>query len=152
QFKLVNDTCGHDAGDRMLQWVSATIRETLRENDVAARLGADEFVMFFDGHSHRRTLRIIQEMQHRLREFRFGWRDKTFSTEASFGLVQASPDLPTAQDLIGAASRACSIAKEQGKNHVHTYRRDNAEAIRHHDAMNWVASIKRNLQRERVRL
>jgi diguanylate cyclase (GGDEF)-like protein len=152
QFKLVNDTCGHDAGDRMLQWVAATIRETLRENDIAARLGSDEFVILFDGYSQRRAIRAIRELAHRMREFRFGWLDKTFTVVASFGLVTESAGLASVEDLLGAAGHTCALAKERGRDHVQTYERDDVETTRHRDAMSWVASIKRNLQHERVRL
>jgi diguanylate cyclase (GGDEF)-like protein len=124
QFKLVN-SCGHDGADRMLQWIAAMIRETLRGSDFAARLGRDEFVMLFEGPSPQRALDAVESLQNRLREFRFSWGDKTFSIVASFGV--ASPGgFESAEDLLSAADHACAVAKERGRDHVQLYERDEA--------------------------
>ncbi|MGE5784916.1 MAG: putative bifunctional diguanylate cyclase/phosphodiesterase, partial [Myxococcales bacterium] len=150
RFKLVNDTCGNDAGDRMLQWVAAMVRETLGKNDIAARVGGDEFVILFDASSDEHVSSAARELMWRLREFRFCWGEKSFTVTASLGLVSRANDFDTAEEMLGAAERTCSLAKERGRNNIQIYERDDSETSRRHGAMNWVASIKNHLQHNRV--
>jgi diguanylate cyclase (GGDEF)-like protein len=149
QFKLVNRTCGYDGGDRMLQWVAAMIRETLRENDFAARIGRDEFVMLFEGTSSDHARKAVDSLQRQLGEFRFSWGDKTFSIVASFGIAFPA-GFESAEALLSAAEHACVAAKECSGDHVQVYQRGDAATARRHGAVNWVASIKKNLQHNGV--
>jgi diguanylate cyclase (GGDEF)-like protein/PAS domain S-box-containing protein len=150
RFNLVNDTCGHDAGDRLLQWVAAMLREALGQNDSAARTGGDEFAVLFENTTEERALSVAQELLRRFREFRFCWGDKSFTVTASVGLVLPGNEFDSPEDMLGAAERICGLAKERGRNNLQVYERDDAETARRRGAMNWVANIKSHLQHNRV--
>jgi EAL domain-containing protein (putative c-di-GMP-specific phosphodiesterase class I) len=126
------------------------LREVLGENDSAARTGGDEFAVLFDVTSEEHALSVANELLVRLREFRFCWGDKSFALTASVGLVLPGNDFDSPEDVLGAAERTCSLAKDRGRNNLQVYQCDDAETARRHGAMNWVARIKSHLQHNRV--
>jgi diguanylate cyclase (GGDEF)-like protein/PAS domain S-box-containing protein len=152
QFKLVNDTCGHLAGDELLCRVAALIQESVRDTDLVARLGGDELgVLFFNctlAEAEQRTA----ELHRALQQLRFTWRDKTFAVGASLGLVPITAELRTVAHLLSAADHACYAAKDKGRNRVQVYREDDATFVRRHGEMSWVARIQQTLEEDRFRL
>ncbi|MFA7387815.1 MAG: diguanylate cyclase, partial [Thiohalobacteraceae bacterium] len=145
QFKVVNDTCGHAAGDRLLQQLTAHLRERLHKSDLLARLGGDEFGLLLTYCSLGRALEIVQELRDVVNAFRFEWAGKTFQIGVSIGVVELSPAIGTAAEALAAADMACYAAKDDGRNRVHVYRPDDAELSRRRDEMRMVSAVQRAL-------
>jgi len=152
QFKVVNDTCGHLAGDELLCRVTTLLQESMRDTDLVARLGGDEFGVLLTRCSLADAERRAGEFHSALQEFRFTWRDKTFTVGASIGVVPITPEFRTVAHLLSAADHACYAAKDKGRNRVQTYQEDDATFVRRHGEMNWVVRIQQTLERDRFRL
>lgn len=146
QFKVINDTCGHDAGDELLRQLSIVLREPIRDIDTLARLGGDEFgVLLLHcslGHAKEAAERLLKA----IKDFRYVWRDKTFSIGASIGLVMLSERNQTTSDVMRISDMACYAAKDKGRNRIHVYHADDAELLQRHGEMEWVARINKALE------
>ncbi|HEX9942658.1 MAG TPA: EAL domain-containing protein [Thermoanaerobaculia bacterium] len=152
QFKLVNDTCGHLAGDELLCRVTALLQDSMSDTDLVARLGGDEFAVLLSRCPLEKAERQVAEFHHALQQFRFTWRDKTFAVGASIGLVPITREFRTVAHLLSAADHACYAAKEKGRNRIQIYQEDDATFIRRHGEMNWVVRIQQTLEQDRFRL
>jgi diguanylate cyclase (GGDEF)-like protein/PAS domain S-box-containing protein len=152
QFKLVNDTCGHLAGDELLCRITALLQDSMRDTDLVARLGGDEFGVLLTRTTLERAERLVAEFHRALQQFRFNWRDKTFAVGASIGLVPITREFRTVAHLLSAADHACYAAKEKGRNRIQVYQEDDATFVRRHGEMNWVVRIQQTLEQNRFRL
>jgi diguanylate cyclase (GGDEF)-like protein len=152
RFRLVNMTCGHDAGDDLLQWVATRLYEIVGQNDAAGRIGADEFVLLLQNRDLLDAEQVVRKLQRTLHEFRFGWQNKTFTVEASMGLVPFGAEFHRAADVLGAADQACRMAKDSGRSRLQIYLAEDQEMARSRRAMHWVASIQRHLSEGRLQL
>jgi len=152
QFKLVNETCGHTAGDDLLEWVAARLREAVGEDDVAARLGGDEFAILLRGRSLDQAARFAARLQELLGEFVFSWEDKSFAVSACVGVAPVSAEFAGAGDLLAAVDHACYMAKDSGRGSIQVWERGDAEVARRVEEMAWVARINQKLQGGEVRL
>ncbi|WP_235880145.1 putative bifunctional diguanylate cyclase/phosphodiesterase [Polyangium aurulentum] len=152
RFRLVNTTCGHDAGDDLLQWVATRLHEIMGSDDAAGRIGGDEFVVLLAGRDTLEAEQIVRQLQRKLHEFRFGWQKKTFPVEASMGLVPFGAEFLRAAEVLAAADQACRLAKDSGRGRLQIYMNDDQEMARSRRAMQWVASIQRHLADGRLRL
>jgi diguanylate cyclase (GGDEF)-like protein/PAS domain S-box-containing protein len=138
QFKLVNDICGHAAGDQLLKQVGALLRSLVRVQDVVARLGGDEFGVILGHCSLEQALHIGQNMCKHMEEFRFLHDGRRFQVGASIGLVPVDRRWPDAGAVLQAADTSCYSAKDAGRNRVHVwFESDHVTALRHRD-MDWV--------------
>lgn len=152
QFKIVNDTCGHAAGDELLRQVAELLSRHVRGHDVLARLGGDEFgVLLFDC-PQQPAQRIAEEIRQAVRDYRFAWNDKVYAIGVSIGLVVVNRDSESVERVLSAADTACYAAKDGGRNQVHLYRSDQGEAARRHGEMRWVSRIHQALADGRFRL
>jgi diguanylate cyclase (GGDEF)-like protein/PAS domain S-box-containing protein len=152
QFKLVNDTCGHAAGDQMLCQIAAIMHRHMREADTLARLGGDEFGVLLENCPADKGRQIAETILEGLRGFRFVWSDKTFLVGASIGLVEVAGEDLNATHLLAAADTACYTAKDEGRNRVQVFNAADSETIRRSGEMNWVAHINRAFDEDRFRL
>ncbi len=152
RFRLVNTTCGHDAGDDLLQWVATRLYEIVGQNDAAGRIGGDEFVLMLHGRDLLDAEQVVRKLQRTLHEFRFGWQNKTFPVEASMGLVPFGDEFVRSQDVLGAADQACRMAKDSGRSRLQIYLAEDQEMARSRRAMQWVASIQTHLAEGRLQL
>jgi diguanylate cyclase (GGDEF)-like protein/PAS domain S-box-containing protein len=152
QFKLVNDTCGHLAGDELLCRVTALLQDSMRDTDLVARLGGDEFAVLLSRCTLADAERRVDEFHQHLQQFRFTWRDKTFTVGASIGIVPITRAFRTVAHLLSAADHACYAAKDKGRNRIQVYQEDDATFVRRHGEMNWVVRIQRTLEEDRFRL
>ena len=152
QFKLVNDTCGHLAGDELLCRVTGLLQDSMHDTDVVARLGGDEFAVLLTRCTLAQAEAQVSEFHRALQHFRFAWRDKAFAVGASIGLVPITREFKTVAHLLSAADHACFAAKEKGRNRVQVYQEDDATFIRRHGEMNWVVRIQQTLEQNRFRL
>ena len=152
QFKVVNDTCGHVAGDDLLRQISALLRTKLRARDTLARLGGDEFGVLLDHCPVAEAKRVADSLRELLRAFRFGWQDKSFTIGVSIGLVPLAAAGETLSSVFSAADAACYAAKETGRNRVHLYQADDRMLAQRDGEMRWIPRIEQALSEGRFRL
>ena len=145
QFKVVNDTCGHVAGDDLLRQISALLRTKLRARDTLARLGGDEFGVLLDHCPIAEAKRIADTLRELLRAFRFGWQDKSFTIGVSIGLVPLAEAGETLSSVFSAADAACYAAKDTGRNRVHIYQADDRMLAQRDGEMRWIPRIEQAL-------
>ena len=151
-FKVVNDTCGHSAGDELLKQLTIKLRMELREADTLARLGGDEFGVLFDGCSIENAREPADTIRKLVEEFRFSQDDKVFRIGASIGLAAINEDSGSLSDVLSAADSACYIAKEQGRNRIHVYQANDEALVERSGQMQWVQRLQDVLEQNRFRL
>jgi len=152
QFKVVNDTCGHAAGDELLHQISVLLQEKMRHRDTLARLGGDEFGMLLEHCPLDQALRIANELREVVQDFRFVWQDRTFSVGASIGVVALTAATESLASALNAADAACYVAKEKGRNRVHVHEPDDAELAARDAQMQWVSRLTQALDEDRFAL
>ena len=151
QFKVVNDTCGHQAGDRLLRDITGLLRSRVRAADTIARLGGDEFGVLLEGCTLEQATRIAEGIRQAIRDYRFTWGSTTLSIGASVGMVQIKADTESVASLMSAADIACYAAKDEGRNRIHLYESDGISHPRHRE-MHWVARVTRAAEDNRLEL
>jgi len=152
QFKIVNDTCGHVAGDELLRQVSQLLSSHLKEGETLARLGGDEFGVLMTDSNAQESLFVANKIRHSVSNFRFGWGEKSFSIGVSIGLSQIQADSASVEQLLSAADSACYAAKDNGRNQVHVYQAGSSEASSRQNEMQWFTIIQSALEDDRFRL
>lgn len=152
QFKLINDSCGHAAGDRLLQQLAAVLRPELREGDVLARLGGDEFGVLLVNCPLAQAVNIAEGLRVRLQHFSFQWGGRRFTVGASIGVVPVTAQSGDVAAVLVAADAACYVAKEAGRNRVHISLPDDKHVLRHRDDIRWVGRIREALEEDRFQL
>ena len=150
-FKVVNDTCGHAAGDELLRQLPALIEGVLRKRGAIARLGGDEFAVLLANTPLPAAGAIAGELRDAIHGFRFSWRERAFGIGACLGVVAIAGARGTAAAL-AAADAACYIAKERGGGQVHVSCPNDIALQRRRSELRWVARIKRALEEDRFRL
>jgi diguanylate cyclase (GGDEF)-like protein len=148
QFKVINDTCGHAAGDLLLRQVTARLRHVVRQSDELARLGGDEFGVLLRDCPLGPALRVAESLREAIRNFRFRWTDRSFALSASLGLVHFAAG-ETAADTLSAADAACYIAKDKGRNRIHVHDRADADTARRRGELDWASRIDGALNEDR---
>src|SRR6267378_3184430 len=152
QFKIVNNTCGHSAGDQLLRQLAHLLQTTLRKDDLLARLGGDEFgVLLFDC-DEEQACQVAEKLRETVAGFRFFWDSRIFTVGASIGVVPIGGDSIPLATVLSAADAACYAAKDSGRNQVQVYRPENEELRRRRTEMSWVNRITRALDDGRFRL
>ncbi len=146
QFKLVNDTSGHQAGDELLRQLAASMRRALRGSDVVARLGGDEFGILLTDCDASLGAQLGEKLRRMISDFRFSWEGRMYQVGASIGLVEMDQDWPDTAHLMSAADAACYAAKDAGRNTVRLYRRGDEEVERRRGEMQWVGRLTRAMQ------
>ncbi|HEX7053307.1 MAG TPA: EAL domain-containing protein [Burkholderiales bacterium] len=149
QFKIVNDTAGHAAGDQLLRQVSALLRQQVREGDTIARLGGDEFGVLLDNCPLQDAIRIADDLRRCIADFRFVSEGGSFSVGVSIGVVQVSDGMLNLTDVLSAADAACYTAKDKGRNRVQLYRPHDSEVSLRRGEMEWVPRVRKALQEGR---
>jgi len=152
QFKVVNDTCGHAAGDDLLRQIAALMRTKLRAQDTLARLGGDEFGVLLEHCSTNEARRIANGLRELLHGFRFSWAEKSFNIGVSIGLVPITHPGDTLAGIFSAADSSCYAAKEMGRNRVHVYQAGDTVLAQRDGEMRWMPRIQQALSEDRFRL
>ena len=152
QFKIINDTCGHVAGDELLRQLAILFRSHVREGDTLARLGGDEFGILLEDCPRERALRVAEEIRFAISGFRFAWKDKPFGIGVSIGLVLFGAEYASMDEALSKADMACYAAKDRGRNRVHIYSEGDQEIARRYNDMQWAARIKLGLEEGRFLL
>ncbi len=141
QFKIVNDTVGHAAGDALLKEFSGVLHGRLRTRDTLSRVGGDEFALLLENCQLEAGVQIAESLLAILAEFRFQWEEKEFQIGASLGVVPVTADSDTALQVLSHADLACYTAKELGRNRIYVYRSDDRELTRMEHEMSLVSKL-----------
>ncbi len=152
QFKVVNDTCGHVAGDQLLQQVGTILIQNVRAADVVARLGGDEFGILLDKCSLENARRVMDLIRQAVQDFRFVWQDKTFGVSVSVGVVEIDDRICNLADALGAADAACYAAKERGRNRIYLYQADDQQLSEQRSQQQWIGRIQQALDENQFQL
>ncbi len=152
QFKLVNDTAGHRAGDELLRQLAAVLEAKTRKRDTLARLGGDEFGVLLEHCAPEQALRIARGLVQAVQEFDFVWETKRFTVGVSIGLVSIPEGGETLPEVLSAADRACYAAKDKGRNRVHVYAASDEELVQRKGEMQWIPRLHQALVQNRFRL
>lgn len=152
QFKVVNDTCGHIAGDELLRQLTHILHANVRDSDVLARLGGDEFGLIIKGCSLNKAQEITSVLLNAIRDFRFVWEGKRFDIGASMGLVMIHEDIGSIHEVMSAADSACYMAKDKGRNRIFCHSQDDHELLNRQGEMQWVHQIHDAFENRRFRL
>lgn len=150
QFKVVNDTCGHVAGDELLRRLAERLQAQVRKRDTVARLGGDEFGVLLEDCPPEKAWQLVSKLHECINEFQFIWNEQSFHVGASIGLVPISSSETTLDELLAAADRACYVAKDEGRNRIHLYRSDDVAVATRHGEIRWVSRIQRALDEDRL--
>jgi len=146
QFKIVNDTSGHVAGDELLKQISKILSCHIRSDDTLARLGGDEFGVLLRGCDASHAQRVAETLCEEVREYRFVWHNKPFSVSLSVGMVVISNAYNSTSELLSHADLACYAAKDRGRNNVQLYQSDDSEMQQRQADMQWTSRIQDALQ------
>lgn len=141
QFKIINDTCGHAAGDGLIRKIAWLIKDQLRGSDVLARLGGDEFGALLRDLRCEDAVALAEGIRRRIAELRFDWRGRIFAVNASIGVIVIDNTLATVGDALSAADQACYVAKDGGRNRVQLYRPDDQQVQLRRGEMRWVERL-----------
>lgn len=151
QFKIVNDTCGHIAGDELLRQLSALINAKVRQNDTLARLGGDEFGVLLTNCPVDRATKIAEVLRQTISDFQFDWQGKRFEIGVSIGVTTIDANSENATEVLSFADAACYVAKDKGRNRIQLYS-GGEEFILKLREMNWVSRINLAIEEQRFRL
>ena len=152
QFKIVNDTCGHMAGDDLLRQLTSLLSERLRKTDTIARLGGDEFGILLKNCPLAVAIKVGEALRKSVEEFYFSWEGRSFSLGASIGVVPVLQDSGGLTEALSTADMACLVAKQEGRNRVHVVDTEDRLIVRHRGEMEWVGRIKEALDHDRFQL
>jgi diguanylate cyclase (GGDEF)-like protein len=152
QFKVVNDTSGHQAGDELLRQLAVRMRQALRGSDIVARLGGDEFGVLLAHCDAVRGEALGEKLRHVIEDHRFTWEGRMYQVGASIGLVEIDPHWPDTAHLMCAADAACYAAKDAGRNKLRLYRRGDEDVTRRRGEMEWVGRLTQAMEEDRLLL
>jgi len=150
QFKVVNDTFGHTAGDELLRKITGIVQANVRSTDIVARLGGDEFGILLERCDQARAMQIAEALRLAVEEFRFEWQEAFTNVRCSIGVVMINDESPSVASVMSYADVACYSAKDMGRNQVHLYQDSDASA--RHEEMKWVSRITSAVEEDRLEL
>ena len=152
QFKIVNDSCGHNAGDALLGQLGALLKSKIRWRDTLARLGGDEFGVLLESCSLDEAMQSAESLRIAISEYKFMWDERSFRLGVSIGVVPISADNEDVAALLSAADSACAAAKEAGRNRIHSFQENDIDLMRRRREMQWAARINNALEENRFEL
>jgi diguanylate cyclase (GGDEF)-like protein/PAS domain S-box-containing protein len=152
QFKIVNDSCGHSAGDALLSQLGALLKSKIRWRDTLARLGGDEFGLLLESCNIDEAMRTADSLREAIREHKFTWDERSFALGVSIGVVPITAESEDVAALLSAADSACQAAKEAGRNRIYSYQENDIDLMRRRREMQWAARINNALEENRFEL
>ncbi len=152
QFKIVNDSCGHSAGDALLGQLGTLLKAKIRWRDTLARLGGDEFGVLLESCTLDEAMQTAESLRMAISEYKFMWDDRSFRLGVSIGVVPISADNEDVAALLSAADSACAAAKEAGRNRIHSFQENDIDLMRRRREMQWAARINNALEENRFEL
>ncbi len=152
RFKVVNETCGAIAGDELLRQVSQFIKSLTQRQDIAARLGSDEFAIILRDCTLENSLLVAKRLQDAVQNHQFIWQKNLFPITLSIGVVPLTTADMDAHDIFAAADDACYIAKEEGGNRISVFQTSDEKYVQRRGQMAWIAMINEAFESDRFRL
>lgn len=153
QFKIINDTAGHVAGDEMIRQLAGMLKKHIRESDTLARLGGDEFGVLLENCPDTYAKNIAKDILNMITDFRFYWEDRVYHVGASIGFVEINQqNVVSVNEILSAADVACYTAKDKGGNRIKVYRKFDYEMTKRYGEMQWVSTINHALEENWFRL
>jgi diguanylate cyclase (GGDEF)-like protein/PAS domain S-box-containing protein len=152
RFKLVNDSCGHIAGDNLLREIAALLKQRIRDSDTVARVGGDEFAMLLAGCPLDKARQIADDVCTSVAAHQFAWQDRTFNVGVSIGLVEVGKDSGSAESVLSSADSACYVAKQQGRSRIHVYSTRDEVLARERGEIQWLQRLQRALKENEFEL
>jgi diguanylate cyclase (GGDEF)-like protein/PAS domain S-box-containing protein len=152
RFKVINDSAGHSAGDELLRRVATTLRFYLRKSDLISRLGGDEFAIFMVNTSEANAIKAASGLLKAIHEICFAWGSKSYTVEASIGLINSPSNTSDYEYLYHAADTACYAAKHEGRNRIHTVKIDDVSLSRSRAETEWARKINDALEQDLFQL
>jgi diguanylate cyclase (GGDEF)-like protein len=152
QFKIVNDSCGHSAGDALLGQLGALLKSKIRWRDTLARLGGDEFGVLLESCSLEEAMNSAETLRVTIGDYKFVWEERNFRLGVSIGVVPITAENEDVATLLSAADSACAAAKEAGRNRIHSFQENDVDLMRRRREMQWAARINNALEEDRFEL
>lgn len=152
QFKIVNDTSGHAAGDALLKEISLILQKSVRKNDFIARMGGDEFAMILENAGMDRAMQIANTICKNVDHHRFFYQGKKFRVGCSIGVAMINNEWKNVVDLMQAADNACYAAKEAGRNQVRLFIEKDSQVATHRGDLKWVDLVQHAMEDNRILL
>lgn len=150
QFKVINDTCGHIAGDELLKQYTAKLTALVRQGDTLARVGGDEFGLLLENCSSQQALQVANKIQEMTHQFRFSWEEKTFGIGISIGMISINKQSNSVTDVISRVDAACYMAKEAGRSRIYVHDEKDLALLARHGEMEWTPRITKALEEQRM--
>ena len=152
RFKIVNDTCGHSAGDELLRQISQVLSAQIRSSDTLARLGGDEFAVILYRCPQQNAVVLAQKILSSIQQFCFLWHERSFTIGVSIGVLSFKSQQDTLTSVLRAADTACYSAKNLGRNQIYVMENKEQELAQQSQEMNWLAKIHQALESDRFLL
>ncbi|MEA5509034.1 EAL domain-containing protein [Crocosphaera sp. UHCC 0190] len=146
QFKIINDTCGHIAGDELLRQITHLLQQRVRAADILARLGGDEFALLLKGCSLEQAETIAQTLRQLVKDFRFTWEKQIFSLGVSIGMVVINEDIHSVARVLNEADIACYTAKQKGRNCIYVYQKNDHQLGKKRGENQWFSRLNEALK------
>ena len=146
RFKIVNDTCGHNAGDELLRQISKVLLGQIRSSDTLARIGGDEFAIILYQYSKEKAMETAQRILTSVQQFHFLWEKQSFSIGVSIGLLSFNSQEDSLTSVIKAADTACYNAKNLGRSQIYVMQNKKQELAEQSQEMNWLSAIHQALE------
>ncbi len=152
QFKYINDTLGHAAGDRLLVEIATLISSRVRDGDLLARFGGDEFTLLLDNIDGERAVRAAEDIRALVGKYRFLEAGNAFNVTCSIGVAAVDERAQSADEVLAHADIACNIAKARGRNRVNLYNPEDRDRAGMAEDMGWAARVREMLEQDRFQL
>lgn len=152
QFKVVNDTCGHVAGDQLLRRIVRILQNQLRAIDVVGRLGGDEFAVILHYTDLGDGRQVANKLRLALADTVFEWEQRSFHLSASIGVAEITEHAPDVTQVLQSADTACHLAKDMGRDRVHVFEQSDQAVAQHYSGLQWLGAIQRALDDDRLYL
>ncbi len=149
RFKIINDTCGHTAGDELLRQLSKMLQGHIRSRDSLARLGGDEFGLLIEQCSLNKAKQIVNTLKQIITEFDFHWDNTFFKIGVSIGIIEINSSSISISDILMSADNACYTAKDKGRNRIYIHQKGDAELANRRREMLWTTRIQKAFEEDR---
>ncbi len=149
RFKVINDACGHKAGDQLLRQISEMIQQSVRDTDLLARLDGDTFALLLDPCPLANGLQVCEKIRARISEHRFTWKDEVHSISASIGLAAIDKQVGRNAQTLANADAACFKAKQSGRNKLQVFDAEDETLLRRNDEVQWVSQVTQAIEEDR---
>ncbi len=150
QFKVINDTCGHVAGDELLRAVANLLKDRIRKDDLLVRLGGDEFAILLERSDLKQAEIIAEKLREAIYGMKFNWQKSRFQVRVSIGVIVVNDANESVEKLLGFADSACHAAKELGRNRIHLFYTEKSQSLYLHREMEWVSTLTRAIEEDRI--